>query len=69
MRKLLSLALLLSSLFGLTIAPAAAQTDDEWRLHLSYHNAMRSVAVGDLVYLVPMGTLGSGCGATGGTRG
>ena len=57
MHRILSLALLLSSLIGLAITPVAAQTDEDWTLHLSYHNVTQSVAVGDVVYLVTNGNL------------
>ena len=68
MRKILHLALLLSCLLGLTVAPAAAQTDEAWHLHLSYHNATKAVAVGDVVYLVTNGNLCAYNTATGNTR-
>lgn len=68
MRKILHLALLLSCLLGLTVAPAAAQTDEDWRLHLSYHNATKAVAVGDVVYLVTNGNLCAYNTTTGNTR-
>ena len=68
MHKFICLVFLLSSLIGLTISPAAAQTDDNWRLHPSYHNVTKSVAVDDLVYMVTNGNLCSYNTVTGDTR-
>lgn len=57
MRKaLLSLLLILPLTFHLS-ARAAGDSDADWTLHLSYHNAQHCLTVGDLIYVVTNGNL------------